>query len=622
MPSNSKSCHNCRRRRLRCDRSWPGCHKCAISGQECLGYGKVFVWTQATDAQRNPIPTPGLRTPIGCCPPDLTATAVAAAAAAAAAITANNSAPGAYEVTGYFPAFPDSAATSGPSPGGPGHESHGIFVSDASSVPGGVHQALARYPSPPQTDNRDDAAVAKSATSDTGQDALATAAVAATATAAEPMTPQFWKPPALAALTDPLFQDLDRNSRYYLSHFADRVCKDLVARDAPGANPFRELIPLTNRHPLLLQILVATSAIHWSNIFRPITAIPTGLTDPGGYLAQLRSKDLVSRQALIDALTAKQKAMGHLQEVLDTLDPAGSEVALAATHFFIKFDLIDLDKSEGKSWRAHLQGASSILALLTSTPEGGRSDSNLMLRDCVIADCFIYHILGSTLASGSLAANIARYAFELMPVMKRVEANSYLSCPPEILHIILKASQLSYEAPCTDWSLSAADKALALIDEALAFDIPEWAQRLQRNHNVSDIDSRMHIASAHRSAVCLYILQALPLVRSVRPVDTEFLVGDILTNLGQISEADPYFKATSWPTFIAGAETRDAERRTWAMKRLLGIWEICPWGYIFTAIEMLKATWEMQDANHRANGETATNWLKGLQGMGFDYLIV
>lgn len=60
MPNNSitKPCHNCRRRRLRCDRSWPSCHKCALSGQECLGYGKVFVWTQAIDSNGNPRPSP------------------------------------------------------------------------------------------------------------------------------------------------------------------------------------------------------------------------------------------------------------------------------------------------------------------------------------------------------------------------------------------------------------------------------------------------------------------------------------------------------------------------------------------------------------------------------------
>lgn len=144
---------------------------------------------------------------------------------------------------------------------------------------------------------------------------------------------------------------------------------------------------MTQKHPLLLQILIATSAIHWSNIFRPITDIPTGLANPGGYLAQLRAKDLVSRQALIDALTAKQKAMGHLREVLDTLDPAGSEVALAAMHFFIKFDLIDLERNNGSSWKAHLEGAASIMQFLT--PDNLKHSSSRMLRDCVIADCFM-----------------------------------------------------------------------------------------------------------------------------------------------------------------------------------------------------------------------------------------
>lgn len=62
MPSTSKPCHNCRRRRLRCDRSWPTCHKCAVSGQECLGYGKVFVWTtQAIDSHGNLKPTQSSR---------------------------------------------------------------------------------------------------------------------------------------------------------------------------------------------------------------------------------------------------------------------------------------------------------------------------------------------------------------------------------------------------------------------------------------------------------------------------------------------------------------------------------------------------------------------------------
>lgn len=39
-----ESCHNCRRRRRRCDRSLPHCQKCRRVDEECLGYGKFFSW--------------------------------------------------------------------------------------------------------------------------------------------------------------------------------------------------------------------------------------------------------------------------------------------------------------------------------------------------------------------------------------------------------------------------------------------------------------------------------------------------------------------------------------------------------------------------------------------------
>ncbi|KAF2267568.1 hypothetical protein CC78DRAFT_613999 [Lojkania enalia] len=42
----TKPCHNCRKRRWKCDRSLPVCQKCLHSGSECLGYGKLLVWNQ------------------------------------------------------------------------------------------------------------------------------------------------------------------------------------------------------------------------------------------------------------------------------------------------------------------------------------------------------------------------------------------------------------------------------------------------------------------------------------------------------------------------------------------------------------------------------------------------
>jgi hypothetical protein len=39
-----KACHNCQRRRRRCDRALPNCRKCEHANEECLGYGKLVTW--------------------------------------------------------------------------------------------------------------------------------------------------------------------------------------------------------------------------------------------------------------------------------------------------------------------------------------------------------------------------------------------------------------------------------------------------------------------------------------------------------------------------------------------------------------------------------------------------
>jgi hypothetical protein len=46
LHSRPEACHNCRRQRLKCDRSLPQCLKCIKRGQECLGYQRLFRWEQ------------------------------------------------------------------------------------------------------------------------------------------------------------------------------------------------------------------------------------------------------------------------------------------------------------------------------------------------------------------------------------------------------------------------------------------------------------------------------------------------------------------------------------------------------------------------------------------------
>lgn len=47
MPPKTKPCHDCRRRRLRCDASVPFCMKCTIAGRQCLGYSQILRWNDS-----------------------------------------------------------------------------------------------------------------------------------------------------------------------------------------------------------------------------------------------------------------------------------------------------------------------------------------------------------------------------------------------------------------------------------------------------------------------------------------------------------------------------------------------------------------------------------------------
>lgn len=172
-----------------------------------------------------------------------------------------------------------------------------------------------------------------------------------------------------------------------VSAVANRVCQDLVARDEPHKNPFRQLIPLTGQHPLLLNILVATSALHWVNVSRPRPK-PNNLTpleDPTEYIAQLRTRDPTSQAAYVHALEAKQKALTYMRQTMESPDGTSSEVALAALHFFIKADMIDAQRDYDVSWQSHLIAAGDVF---TGVKNSGGLTSEV-LRDCLMADCFM-----------------------------------------------------------------------------------------------------------------------------------------------------------------------------------------------------------------------------------------
>lgn len=229
-----------------------------------------------------------------------------------------------------------------------------------------------------------------------------------------------------------------------------RVCRDLVAHDLPGRNPFRELIPLAYHHSFLLYILIATSALHRSNMdrFRSTSATTAAqgghgssssdsVKQPGTNEADADDwsaswgrmpppvipKQPRARRAWFDAMEAKHTATKLFRVALAELSSASSsicavgscgdglrgtsprnrpvnpssissEAILGAMLFFINFELIDLGKNEGaSSWRMHLENFGKVISQLRPAMQhadafgsGGRDQA---LRDYVLSDCLM-----------------------------------------------------------------------------------------------------------------------------------------------------------------------------------------------------------------------------------------
>ncbi|TDZ16580.1 Acriflavine sensitivity control protein acr-2 [Colletotrichum orbiculare MAFF 240422] len=518
----TKPCHNCRRRRLRCDRSYPHCHKCTAAGQECLGYGKLFRWTEGV-ASRGKL-------------------------AGKSAIT--------------FSSAPDPPIAS------PAFE----------VVPARTHHLQSNQEEPPASE--DHALVVSAARS---------------GTQSAPWT-----------LVDPLFQDVEHHYRHYLSYFTTRVCRDLVSWDVPDRNPFRSLVPLTRAHPLLQHIIVAASAAHMSNLSRAVSSDPVA--------------DQNARQALTDALVAKHKAFRLLSSAIQEMSSSGGvggDVVLAAVLFFVNVELIESGRN---GWKPHLEGAGRIMAYLS--PAGPADEA---LRDYVMSDCFIYYILASAFnTSPPTAAKSYYQSVQVSSVLGKAAANSYLCCPPEILQILLSASQLSNQGP-DDYgpTSSAAQAGAQLMNQALSFDIQHWAFE-QRNISYFKhipVESRIHAGSAHRLAACLYILYALPSVAQLVTADLQELEAEMFYHLSSISDEDPNFKATCWPTFLVGAGTADPEKRAWILDRLKKLMIATPWGFITTAMDTLQTIWNL-DESVDPETQTERSWVQKLKSSNLNFLIV
>ena len=220
-----------------------------------------------------------------------------------------------------------------------------------------------------------------------------------------------------------------------------------------------------------------------------------------------------------------------------------------------------------------------------------------------------YDTFGTTLTS-SKTYNIQSWSLSAGDLDEL--ANTCLSCPPILLHVFRDVSRFSSESDSGRLSKQQCDYLLSVV---WSFDVETWVSSLHKISTSFDAVKRVHVGAAYKAAVSIYVTRATaPTSETILPLES--LVSDVLAHLSAIPPDDWFFKATCWPTFIAGAETNNSTRRNAVVERFkLGMVTL-PWGYLSDAIALLDRVWAQR------NGPGASmDWLAALKSSDTDCLI-
>ncbi|RDW78909.1 uncharacterized protein DSM5745_05761 [Aspergillus mulundensis] len=224
-------------------------------------------------------------------------------------------------------------------------------------------------------------------------------------------------------LLDPLYQSLDETSRRYLFHFATSVCSDLVIA-ANDLNPFHRLVPLCRDYPILRHAIDAAGALHVSCLHRRAINPESEHLFQVQRLPSPRQTDASSR-ALVDALSAKHKALVLLRQALEDIHHVDLDLITTVVHLFIIFELMS---PGGDEWRAHVQGALRLISYL-QTLEPRDASPAALIRDTITSDCLTWYILGSTLTNTRTLSNPFLFPGDITASLIRAETTSYISLP-------------------------------------------------------------------------------------------------------------------------------------------------------------------------------------------------
>jgi hypothetical protein len=210
-------------------------------------------------------------------------------------------------------------------------------------------------------------------------------------------------------------------------------------------------------------------------------------------------------------------------------------------------------------------------------------------------------------------------------LIRDAEGNHCSSFPSILLQLLHNGARLSQSVDSIPLC-NRQDKVSRLICTAKTFNPRAWATDLQPRSPSSDLQERTHVACAHKAAVIIYLSRLLlSICTGTKPTcDFESLVAKIVNNLSMIAKEGSLYTATTWPAFIAGAETNSNSHQQFVMSRLEHLWELEPWGLYRKAAEILQTIWNAKKCISATDGEQIRHgdWVQYLRANSIAWLIL
>ncbi|KAI1815120.1 fungal-specific transcription factor domain-containing protein [Poronia punctata] len=633
--SERKACHNCRRRRLRCDRSVPTCYKCAKTGQECLGYGQLYRWVDSEKTVGSQVGHGRSITP------------------AVSATSYSSSAGAICDVDRRTRSYHEESDALGLL--GDDQLIKPFVVSIADPLLQDLDASSRRYMSYFSFRFCQDLVIHDSAELGTNpfrelipmsqtypylqQIIIAVSAVHYYNTLSNNTTSlktTVYSPLARAALIDAL------NARQKAIRGLITIIQQKQTGKEESRGRQQQKQQQADQDALLATVL----------FFVNFTLIDSGREDWKGHLTA--AGRLLSYHGLSTLSFAHVADKNYMYSGPFSTFTHGTTTVRPP---------ITTSEEEAATYEYQQQG------MIDQQP--------LTACDYVASDTIAYLIwncaIGTLVSSSSSSSHQHRQpspssspdknqtpdfdfstqiltwdVTKVLKILSRTEANSYHSCPTLLMGIVLRASRITqylklklnhHSHHYSSSPQTMTKEYLTLLHEASTFNIDTWASGVSthvigilRITAESDQDEllkvRRHIAATYRAAVCLYILLVAPHLSSLLPTtsptitipipSSEELVSSILHHLSFIPKTSAIFKFTVWPLFLTGVDAVSDIHRSRVSERLRAMRDICPWNLLTSAIETLREIWKLRDEMLEAEQD----WLSRLRGLKIDCLIV